>query len=228
MIRLNHVYKTYQSDRHALKNVSFNVNSGEFIFLTGPSGAGKSTLFRILSAQDSATTGDVSILEFNHRDLNLFNVHQFRRKIGIVFQDFKLINDQTVKQNLLLPLKYAKKDLLSNDDQLNAVLKMVNLSTDVLNEYPLHLSGGEQQKVAVARSFIHKPEVILADEPTGNLDPDSSQVVFSVLESLARQGTTVIVATHDLEYYNSALHRKIHLEKGEIKSDHQPTQRARQ
>lgn len=218
ILELSHVYKTYQNDRHALKNISFKANSGDFIFLTGHSGAGKSTLFKILSAQESATSGSVSVFEKDMNEYDHRNIHEYRRQIGIIFQDFKLIPEITNRANLEIPLNVLGKSRKEMDEAVKQIVDLVGIKYANLDEYPESLSGGEQQKIAVARAIIHRPKIIFADEPTGNLDKEASINILMILNELTKWGTTVLFATHDENLMSRIDAKVIHLKAGEIES----------
>lgn len=218
ILELNHVYKTYQNDRHALKNISFKANSGDFIFLTGHSGAGKSTLFKILSAQESATSGSLSVLGKDMNEYDHKNIHEYRRQIGIIFQDFKLIPEITNRSNLEIPLDVLGKSRKEMDEAVKQIVDLVGIKPSNLNEYPESLSGGEQQKIAVARAIIHRPKIIFADEPTGNLDKEASTNILMILKELTKLETTVLFATHDENLMSRVQAKVINLKAGEIES----------
>lgn len=216
IIELSHVYKTYQNDRHALKNISLSANSGDFIFLTGHSGAGKSTLFKILSAQEAATSGTVSVFGQSMTEYSHHNIHEYRRQIGIIFQDFKLISEITNRANLEIPLAVLGKSRKEIDSAISEIVDLVGIKSSDLDEYPEALSGGEQQKVAVARAIIHRPKIIFADEPTGNLDKAASLNILMILKELTKWETTVLFATHDESLIQQIPSKRIHLKNGEI------------
>lgn len=216
VIQLHHVYKTYQNDRHALKNISLNIKENEFVFLTGHSGAGKSTLFKILSAQEKVTSGSAKVLNKDLQEYSMQNVHEYRRQIGIIFQDFKLIHDLTNKENLSIPLQVLNKTEKEIDTDLKQVIDLVGIKESDLEQYPEALSGGEQQKIAIARAIIHRPQVIFADEATGNLDKSASLQVLMTLKELTKWGTTVIFATHDESLLNVFSARHLQLKQGEL------------
>lgn len=218
ILELNHVYKTYQNDRHALKNISFKANSGDFIFLTGHSGAGKSTLFKILSAQESATSGSLSVLGKDMNEYDHKNIHEYRRQIGIIFQDFKLIPEITNRANLEIPLDVLGKSRKEMDEAVKQIVDLVGIKPSNLDEYPESLSGGEQQKIAVARAIIHRPKIIFADEPTGNLDKEASTNILMILKELTKWETTVLFATHDENLMSRVQAKVINLKAGEIES----------
>lgn len=219
MISFKHVYKTYDSDRHALRDISFKLDPSEIIFLTGPSGAGKTTLFKILSVQEKISSGEFS---FKNEDVSAFNINkiaEFRRKMGVVFQDFRLISHLNIFDNVAAPLKiqnYSNKEI---NLAVNGALERFNLKS-YANSYPDYISGGEKQRVAIARAIVHKPLLLIADEPTGNLDRQNASSVMSIFKQLAQEGVAVMIATHDeallskeSAYKNS---RHIHLENGLI------------
>ena len=215
MIHFYHVTKRFDRYSTALHDVTFQIEKGEFVFLTGPSGAGKSTLLKIILRQMMPTEGQVVV---NGRNLNAMKRSQlpfFRREIGMVFQDFKLIERMTVFENLsfiLTVLNIAPKE---HKKKAYQALRMVNLHHK-LNAYPPQLSGGEQQRVAIARALINDPLVIVADEPTGNLDPDLSAEIIQIFSEANLRGSTVLIATHDRELIRSSGRRSITLEHGRI------------
>lgn len=218
MIEFSHIYKTYPGPTHALKNVEINIGRGEFVFLTGPSGAGKTTLFKMISGYDLPTSGKVKVAGFDLTELTPNRLALFRRKIGVVFQDFKLLKDKTVYENVALPLKIRGEKPLAIQRRVADVLEQVGLAHKH-NQYPEFLSGGEQQRTAIARAIIHQPEVLIADEPTGNLDPRLSEEIMDLLEKVCSQGTTVFVATHDHEMVKRRNKRVLKLENGMIVGD---------
>lgn len=194
MIDLNHVYKTYPGPVHAISDLSFSIGKGEFVFLTGRSGAGKSTLFKLLCGFEMATSGTISV---GRQDLSsLKDVSAYRRKIGVVFQDFKLIRDASVFYNVSLPLLNRGDSTAAIQKRVLTMLEKVGLS-HVANAHPSTLSGGEQQRAALARALIHQPDLVIADEPTGNLDPALSLEIMEIFKTACVQGTTLFVATHD-------------------------------
>ncbi len=218
MIQFSHVYKTYPGPTHALSNVDLEVQKGEFLFLTGPSGAGKTTLFRLISGFDRPSSGTVVIAGYNIGEIKQNEVPYFRRKIGVVFQDFRLLRGRTVFENVALPLeiKGEKSGYLSR--KVEETLEQVGLIYKK-NQFPEQLSGGEQQRVAIARALIHQPGVLIADEPTGNLDPQLSEEIMDLLDKVNAQGTTVFVATHDLDLVKRRARRIVEIRGGSIASD---------
>lgn len=218
MIEFSHVYKTYPGPVHALKNVELQIGKGEFVFLTGPSGAGKSTLFKMISAYDTATSGEVKVAGHDLLHLSESQIPYFRRKIGVIFQDFKLLKDRTVFENVALPLQIRGDRPAQIQRRVQEVLEQVGLSHKH-DQYPEFNSGGEQQRTAIARAIIHQPGVLIADEPTGSLDPRLSEEIMDLLERVCAQGTTVFVATHDHEMVRRRNKRTLELRDGMIVGD---------
>ncbi len=215
MIEFSHVYKTYPGPIHALKNINLTVEKGEFIYITGPSGAGKTTLFRLMSAFDKPSSGNISVAGYALDQITEKDVPYYRRKIGVVFQDFRLLSDQTIAENIALPLKvlgYKQPIIRARVDE---ILEIVGL-TDRLDFYPNQISGGEKQRTAIARALIHQPDVLIADEPTGNLDPDLSLEIINIFEQINSEGTTVFVATHDINIVNKSGKKRLHVQNGII------------
>jgi cell division transport system ATP-binding protein len=218
MIKFNHVYKIYERDIKALDDVSFEVNKGEFVFITGASGAGKSTIFNLLYREETADMGTVLVDDNDIAHLSGGKIPFYRRKIGFVFQDFKLLFDRSVYENIGLPLTVSGASDEFVQRVVKEAIKKIGLSEREKLD-PWHLSGGEKQKVAIARAMILNPPVILADEPTGNLDDESSWQIMSMFEELNQKGTTVIVASHNKEIVSKMSKRVIRLEKGRVVAD---------
>ena len=221
MIQLRSVTKKYKNDNYALKNVDLDIMAGEFVFLTGASGAGKSTLMKLLYREETPTCGVVMIGNgMNIANLPDDKVPNLRRCMGIVFQDYKLLPNQSVYDNVA----YVIRTLGISSKEINArvlgALKIVGLS-DRLKAKPSELSGGEQQRVSIARAIVNGPPLLIADEPTGNLDPKNSMEIMQILEQINQKGITVIVSTHDANLVNYFRKRVITLNKGEIISDAQ-------
>jgi cell division transport system ATP-binding protein len=218
MIEFKHVYKTYAGPVHALKNIDLKIEKGEFVFMTGPSGAGKTTLFKMLSAFDQATSGEIQVAGYNLGELTINEVPFFRRRIGVVFQDFKLLKDKTIFENVALPLLVKGEKINQISRRVYDVLEQVGLSHKS-QQLPEFVSGGEQQRTAIARAMIHQPGVLIADEPTGNLDPQLSEDIMDLLERVCAQGTTVFVATHDHDMVAKRKKRTIEIKDGMIVRD---------
>jgi len=219
-IEFNHVYKTYNNDKHALKNITFKILENEFVYITGHSGAGKSTLFRLLCAQEAQTSGLIKVQQKDLSEYNLNNIHLYRKKIGILFQDFKLLNSETCFENIQLPLKIiGHMSSRQIQAKIESTCDLMQIDRALLFEYPESLSGGEQQKIALARAIIHEPQLIYADEPTGNLDKESSLNVINILKELTQRKTTVLIATHDEVVMKNYPSRIIHLKNGETVLD---------
>lgn len=218
MIELSHAYKTFPGPVHALRNVDLSIQKGEFVFLTGPSGAGKTTLFKILCGFDDVTSGKVQVAGFELDKIKNAERPYFRRRIGVVFQDFKLITDQSALENVMLPLIIQGESKKSAKEKAEELLVKVGLA-DKRNQLPEVLSGGEQQRIAIARALIHQPPIIMADEPTGNLDSEKAEEIMNILEDCTAKGMTVFVITHDLELVRRRKKRIIAIKNGEIVKD---------
>jgi cell division transport system ATP-binding protein len=207
--------KAYGRGLYALRNLNLTVDKGEFVFLTGPSGAGKSTLLRLLLVQDRATEGVAIVNGRNLARMSSREVQAYRRTVGFVFQDFKLVPTKTVFENVTFALRVLGIPIEQQRRRTYQVLKWVGLQHR-LNAYPLELSGGEQQRVAIARALVNEPQLVLADEPTGNLDPDLSLEIMNLFRDINAGGTTVLVATHDRELIKWVGRRTVHLEHGRV------------
>ena len=213
MIETQSVSKMYGREEYAIRDLSLTVEKGEFAFLTGPSGAGKSTLLRLLLLQERPTEGKVIVGGRDLSTLSPAEVQAYRRTVGFVFQDFKLIESKTIFENVAFALKVLGQPVEQQRRRTYQVLKWVGLQHRH-NAYPLELSGGEQQRVAVARALVNEPHLVLADEPTGNLDPDLSLEIMNLFRDINASGTTVLVATHDRELIKWVGRRVIQLEHG--------------
>jgi cell division transport system ATP-binding protein len=215
MIQTYHVYKTYPGGNAALSDINLRVDRGEFVFLTGPSGAGKSTLLKLLFCQEKASSGEILVDGINVSKIDRKRIPILRRRIGMIFQDFKLLNNKTVFENIAFALGIlgcSKKEIKRRAWQ---ALRLVGLH-EKMDLPPLRISGGEQQRVAIARALVKDPPLILADEPTGNLDPDLTADIINVLMLLNTNGTTVVVATHDTDLIQRYRKRVVSLSRGSV------------
>ena len=219
MIHLSHVYKSYKtSTRPALEDVSIDVEKGEFAFLIGPSGSGKSTFLRLVLREEVPTTGAIQVAGKDLAKLRRSKVPSHRRRLGCVFQDFRLLSNKTVEQNVGFALEVIGRPRAAIKQIVPEVLELVGLDGKA-RRLPHELSGGEQQRVAIARAFVNRPLLLLADEPTGNLDPDTSADIMLLLERINRTGTTVLMATHDNTIVDSMRRRVIELQLGKVVRD---------
>jgi len=218
MIQLFHVYKSYFHDREVLVDLNLKIEKGEFCFLTGISGAGKTTLFRLLFCDEPATSGQVLIMGRNVSRMNRQAIAMMRRRIGVVFQDFKLMNDRTVFENIAVRLEVLGRPRGETVERVKRVLKDVGL-LQCANMLPLQLSGGEQQRIAIARALVNEPLILLADEPTGNLDEETTADVLRLFFEANVRGTTIMLATHDRRLYENSGRRMLRLERGRIVMD---------
>jgi len=218
VIEFNNVSKIYKKEFTAVKNINLKIDNGEFVFIVGKSGAGKSTLIKLLLREINPSEG---IVTYNNQDITKIRkrkVAEYRRKIGFVFQDYRLLPKMTVYENIAFAMEMICCNSKNIRREVPLVLSMVGLS-DKAKHYPDELSGGEQQRVAIARAVINKPETIIADEPTGNLDPETSKEIMRILTEVNKRGTTVIMATHDKEIVNYYQRRVIELKSGVIIRD---------
>lgn len=218
IIILNHVSKSYETGSPALNDVSLRIRKGEFVFIVGDSGSGKSTMIKLLLRELAATEGNVNVLGYDLNRIRHRKIPQFRRKIGIVFQDFRLLNDRNVYENVA----FAQRIIQVPTKEMKRNVPKVLASVGLAGKYkakPKQLSGGEQQRVAMARALVNEPTLLLCDEPTGNLDPRNSWEVMQILDDINAAGTTVVVVTHDREIVNAMKKRVITLKKGVIISD---------
>ena len=218
MIRLSHVHKHYPNGALALKDVSFRVGRGEFVFLTGHSGAGKSTLMKLLFAEQRPTSGEVRVSGYDVSALRPDEVPKLRRRLGVVFQDFRLLEDRTAEENIAFALEVTGARADAIPARVMRALTQVGLAAKA-HAYPQELSGGEQQRVAIARALINDPTILLADEPTGNLDERATRGVFQLLREINAGGTCVVMATHDLDLVKQATYRTVELREGAVVFD---------
>src|SRR6184192_4299875 len=213
VIKFTNVFKAFPKGGLALKDVSFHIAKGEFVFLTGHSGAGKSTVLKLVYADEPVTSGEVRVSGFNAAELRPRDVPMLRRRLGIVFQDFRLLEDRTAEENVAFALEVTGARRSSIPARVMRVLTQVGLAAKA-QAYPRELSGGEQQRVAIARALVNEPSVLLADEPTGNLDERATRGVFQLLRDINASGTAVVMATHDLDLVRQAPYRVIELQEG--------------
>ncbi len=218
MIKLENVTKTYKGDVVALRNASADINKGEFVFLVGASGSGKSTFIRLLNKEEVPEEGHIYVAGKDIGQLSTWKVPYLRRNIGCVFQDFKLLMNKTVAENVGFALEVIGRPKHVIRTQVPAILELVGLSNK-MGRYPHELSGGEQQRVSIARAFVNRPLILLADEPTGNLDTTTSVGIMRLLDRINRTGTTVVMATHDRGIVDTMRRRVIELDRGNIVRD---------
>lgn len=218
MIRTVNVSKVYKGDIVALRDVSIDITKGEFVFLVGPSGSGKSTMISLLLREVEPTSGEIYVAGKNINTLSSWKIPMLRRKVGCVFQDFKLLPRKTVFENVAFALEVIGRPRSHINKQVPEVLDLVGLpgKADAL---PDELSGGEQQRVSIARAFVNKPQILIADEPTGNLDPATSVDIMKLLDTINRAGTTILMATHDHAIVDAMRRRVIELDKGVVVRD---------
>ncbi len=217
MIQFINVTKMY-GELRALDNISFNINSGEMVFIVGPSGAGKSTILRLLYREEKPTSGQVFVSNVDVSRLPNSQTPILRRRMGIIFQDFKLLPNKTSFENIAYPLFAIGMDHNEIKRRVHGALKVVSLSNKA-NDFPKNLSGGEQQRVGIARAIVQGPSLIIADEPTGNLDPATSMEIFQLLEKINQKGTTVLIATHNQQMVDQMKKRVMCLSGGKVISD---------
>ncbi|MGV6850790.1 MAG: cell division ATP-binding protein FtsE [bacterium] len=218
MIRFEKVSKRYRNARTALRNVSFHMQAGEMAFVTGHSGAGKSTLLRLIALLERSNGGKIHLGKLDLGSVKSKGVPWVRQRLGLVFQDHQLLNDRSIFENVALPLRLLSVSRDEENRRVRAALDLVGLLGHE-NDYPLMLSGGEQQRVGIARAIVHRPPVILADEPTGNLDPDLSREIMNLFIRLNQHGSTILVASHELTMIRELNQRVLVLNQGELAKD---------
>lgn len=219
MIECEHVYKQYKNGTNALYDVNFSVKQGEFVYIIGPTGSGKSTLIKLLDGEELPTKGNVEVVGINVGELKRKQVPIYRRNIGVVFQDFRLLPTKTVYENIAYALEVINMKKPQIKKRVNEVLDVVSLK-EKKTSFPHELSGGQQQRIAIARAIANRPKVLIADEPTGNLDPGKSDQIMDLLERInKRYGTTILMVTHDLTLVNKHRKRTVVLEHGHIVAD---------
>lgn len=218
MIKLDHVSKEYQKGVPALNDVSLHIEPGEFVFITGKSGSGKSTLIKLLLKELEPTKGRILINGKSIAGLNKKQIPKFRRNIGVVFQDFRLLQDRNIYENIAFALKVVETPRKLINEKVARMLSLVGLAARY-RSFPNNLSGGEQQRVAIARALVNQPKILLADEPTGNLDEGNAWEIMNLLDEINHRGTTVVVVTHNMEIVKAMHKRVIKIKKGVIVSD---------
>ena len=218
MIDLENVTKAYSTGNHALNGVSLHIDKGEFVFIVGDSGSGKSTLIKLLLKELEPTSGTIKVNGINLNKMKQRAIPKYRRKIGVVFQDFRLLKDRNVYENIAFAQRVVITPTKNIRKNVPAMLSLVGLA-EKYKSYPNQLSGGEQQRVALARALVNKPNILLADEPTGNLDPKNSKEIMKLLETINERGTTVVVVTHNQEIVDQMKKRVIAMHRGVIISD---------
>lgn len=218
VIEFKNVTKIYQKNIKVLNSIAFSILPGEFISLVGPSGAGKSTLIKLLTCEEKPTSGEVKVAGRNISNLKRKELPYYRRKVGTIFQDFKLLPKKTVYENIAFALEVADMPTAEICERVPQIIEIVGLGSRA-NAFSEELSGGEKQRVSIARAIVHKPKLLIADEPTGNLDPVSTWEIIELLFKINRQGTIVLLATHDREVVDALERRVITLRDGKIISD---------
>lgn len=218
MIEFKHVFKKYSNEVLAANDFSVKIRQGEFVYVIGPSGAGKSTFIKMMYREEHPTSGEIIVNDYELQKIKSSEIPFLRRELGIVFQDFKLLPKLTIFENIAYALQVIEKDPETIATRVNYVLDLVGLK-DRVNAFPDELSGGEQQRISIARAIANKPEVVIADEPTGNLDPDTAAGIMEILERINGEGTTIVMATHNSQIVDQYKHRVLEIEDGKIVRD---------
>ncbi|MCI8306543.1 MAG: cell division ATP-binding protein FtsE [Lachnospiraceae bacterium] len=218
MIRLERISKSYQEGVDAIDNLSLEINKGEFVFVVGPSGSGKSTLIKLLLKEIEPTSGQIYLRGKSIASLRRRQISKYRREIGVVFQNFKLLNDRNVFENVALAQRVIGVSKWNMNRNVASILSLVGLTEKILSN-PSELSGGEQQRVALARALVNRPSILLADEPTGNLDPKNAHAMMDLLDDVNKLGTTVMVVTHNPDVVDEMKKRVIVMQDGKVLSD---------
>lgn len=218
MIEMQDVWKTYPDGTNALRGITVTINRNEFVYIVGPSGAGKSTFMKLIYREEKPTKGNLYVNGFNLEKLRQRKIPYLRRNIGVIFQDYRLLPRLTAAENVAFAMEVIEAPKKTIRRRTTEVLELVGLK-DRLNALPSQMSGGEQQRVAIARAIVNNPSVIIADEPTGNLDPETSWGIMRLLEEINFRGTTIVMATHNREIVNTMRKRVIAIEKGNIARD---------
>ncbi|PLT31090.1 cell division ATP-binding protein FtsE [Peribacillus deserti] len=220
MIEMSEVYKTYPNGVSAINGISVKINKGEFVYVVGPSGAGKSTFIKMMYREEKPTKGSITVNGIQLSKLRNTKVPIFRRNLGVVFQDFKLLPTLTVYENVAFAMEVIEEHPKQIKKRVMEVLDLVGLKHKA-RMVPTELSGGEQQRVSIARSIVNSPQVVIADEPTGNLDPETSWEIMNILEEINNRGTTIVMATHNRDIVNNLKRRVIAIDNGKIVRDEQ-------
>ncbi|MFD3446535.1 cell division ATP-binding protein FtsE [Microbacteriaceae bacterium 4G12] len=218
MITMTNVYKTYPNGGKAVNGITVKIKQGEFVYVVGPSGAGKSTFIKMMYREEKPTTGSINVNGLSLEGLHERDVPYFRRQIGVIFQNYRLLPKLTVFENVAFALEVIEADKEMIQKRVTEVLKLVMLS-DKADSLPSQLSGGEQQRVAIARAIVNEPRVVIADEPTGNLDIDTAWEIVEIFKEINKRGTTIIMATHNADIVNTVRNRVIAIESGKIARD---------
>ena len=218
MIEMMNVTKKYNKGITAINNLSIQIKDGEFVYVVGPSGAGKSTFIKMMYREEKATKGRIRVGKYDLMKIRDRQIPFLRRYVGVVFQDFKLLPHKTVYENVAYAMEVIEKSPREIKRRVEDVLELVNLKHR-MNNFPNELSGGEQQRVAIARAIVNTPGILIADETTGNLDPETSMEIMDILERINEQGTTIVMATHNSQIVNEKKHRVIAIENGQIVRD---------
>lgn len=218
MIQLTNISKQYDNGIVAVNDITLRIEQGEFVYIVGPSGSGKSTFMKLLNLEVKATSGSLTVDKFKLDRIKKRELPMLRREVGVVFQDFKLLPNLTSFENIAYALEVTGASGKEIKKRVNEVLHLIGLSHKI-HQYPDELSGGEQQRIAIARAIANKPRILVADEPTGNLDPDTAMEIMEILEDINRMGTTVIMGTHNDYLVNQRKHRVLRLERGRLISD---------
>jgi cell division transport system ATP-binding protein len=215
VIEFKHVYKAYGAHEPCLRDVNFKIGEGEFVFLVGPSGSGKTTIFKLISAYESKSSGDISVLGHDLSQLRKGQIPFLRREVGLVLQNYKLLKDKTVFENIELALIIREVPFVERKTRVEKIIDRLGLQ-NVSDQFPDFLSGGEQQRVAIGRALVGEPRIVIADEPTGNLDPELSLSIMRLFQEFSRQGITFVVATHDYRLIDQNRSRVLQIQGGRI------------